>query len=91
MSWDREIDELRKRESLAHQMGGEEKVSRQHEFGKLTIRERIGIIVDQGSFHEIGAIAGRGQYDENGELKGFSPSNFIFGTACIEGRPLVKN
>ncbi|MBC8459928.1 MAG: hypothetical protein H8D67_18205 [Deltaproteobacteria bacterium] len=77
MSWDREIEELHKRSALAHQMGGEEKVSRQHEFGKLTIRERVGAIVDQNSFHEIGALAGRGQYDENGELKAFTPSNFI--------------
>jgi len=89
MSWDREIKELHKRSSLAHKMGGEEKVSRQHEFGKLTIRERVGAIVDQKSFHEIGALAGRGQYDENGELKAFTPSNFIFGTAEIDGRPVV--
>lgn len=89
MSWDREIDELHKRSALAHQMGGEEKVSRQHEFGKLTIRERVAAIVDQGSFHEIGTLAGRAEYDENGELKGFTPSNFVFGTAEIEGRPVV--
>ncbi|MBW2091590.1 MAG: methylmalonyl-CoA carboxyltransferase [Deltaproteobacteria bacterium] len=89
MSWDREIDELRKRTSLAHQMGGEEKVSRQHEFGKLTIRERVDAIADKNSFHEIGALAGRAQYDENGVLTEFMPSNFVFGTANIDGRPVV--
>ncbi len=89
MSWDREVDELHKRSALAHQMGGEEKVSRQHKFGKLTIRERVDAIVDHGSFQEIGTLSGRGQYDENGELKGFTPSNFIFGTAYIDGRPVV--
>jgi len=89
MSWNREIDELHKRSALAHKMGGEEKVSRQHEFGKLTIRERVDAIVDNNSFHEIGTIAGRGEYDENGELKGFTPSNFVFGTADMEGRPIV--
>ena len=89
MSWEREIDELHKRSALAHQMGGEEKVSRQHEYGKLTIRERVAAIVDQDSFHEIGTLAGRAEYDENGELKGFTPSNFVFGTAEIEGRPVV--
>ena len=89
MSWDHEIDELKKRRGLSHQMGGKDKVARQHEFGKLTIRERISAIVDKGSFHEIGTLAGRGQYDENGELKGFTPSNFVFGTASIAGRPVV--
>jgi len=89
MSWDREIDELHERSALARQMGGEEKVTRQHEFGKLTIRERIDAIVDHSSFHEIGTLAGRGQYGENGKLKGFTPSNFVFGTANIEGRPVV--
>jgi len=89
MSWDREIDELQKRAALAHEMGGEDKVSRQHEFGKLTIRERIDMIVDGGSFHEIGELAGRAEYDEDGELRGFMPSNFVFGTADIDGRPVV--
>jgi acetyl-CoA carboxylase carboxyltransferase component len=57
MSWNDEIDELRRRESLALQMGGPDKVARQHEFGKLTIRERIAAISDAGSFHEIGTLA----------------------------------
>lgn len=89
MSWDREIEELHARSVLAHQMGGEEKVARQHKFGKLTIRERIDAIVDQKTFHEIGELAGRGQYNEKGELKAFMPSNFVFGTADIDGRPVV--
>ncbi|MEJ2090159.1 MAG: hypothetical protein P8Y69_17200 [Gammaproteobacteria bacterium] len=49
MSWEEEIDELRKRERLAHAMGGPDKVARQHEFNKLTIRERIDAIADKGS------------------------------------------
>jgi len=43
---------------------------------KFTIRERIDRIVDDGSFHEIGEIAGRAEYDEEGELKTLMPSNF---------------
>ena len=46
MTWNDELDELRLRTSLAEAMGGEEKVARQHEFGKLTIRERIDEIAD---------------------------------------------
>ena len=38
MSWQPEIDELRKREALAKKMGGPEKVKRQHDGGKLTVR-----------------------------------------------------
>jgi len=89
MSWQREIDELGDRLALAHQMGGKDKVARQHEFGKLTIRERIDALVDHGSFDEIGALAGKGQYDAEGNLIGFMPSNLIFGTARIDGRPVV--
>ena len=89
MSWKSEIDELHQRAALADEMGGEEEVARQHEFNKLTIRERIDAIIDPGSFHEIGKLAGVGQYNDEGELTGFTPSNFVFGTAEIESRPVI--
>ncbi|MEM7079416.1 MAG: carboxyl transferase domain-containing protein [Pseudomonadota bacterium] len=89
MSWQDEIAELRQREALAFEMGGAEKVARQHEFNKLTIRERISAISDADSFHEIGTLAGVGEYDDDGNLTGFTPSNFVFGTAEIDGRPVV--
>ena len=86
MSWDEEIGELRQREALAFEMGGPEKVARQHEFNKLTIRERIEAISDPTTFHEIGTLAGVGEYDESGDLAKFTPSNFVFGTADIHSR-----
>lgn len=89
MSWEAEIAELRRREGLARRMGGPEKVKRQHDGGKLTVRERIDQLLDAGSFHEVGAIAGRGQYDANGDLLDFSPTNFVFGRGRIDGRPVV--
>ncbi len=89
MSWEKEVLELKARERLAHAMGGPEKVARQHEFNKLTIRERIDAVSDASSFHEIGALAGVGQYEADGSLKQFTPSNFVFGTAEIDGRPVV--
>jgi len=89
MSWEPEVDELRRREQLAQAMGGPEKVARQHEFNKLTIRERIDAVADGGSFHEIGALAGVGSYDADGSLTAFTPSNFVFGTAEIDGRPII--
>ena len=89
MSWRKEIDELRRREALARRMGGEEKVARHHNQGKLTVRERIDALVDEGSFHEIGTATGVGVYDEAGELKDFAPANFVLGRAKIEGRRVV--
>jgi hypothetical protein len=41
MSWEPEIAELRRREALARELGGKDKVQRQHKAGKLTVRERI--------------------------------------------------
>jgi propionyl-CoA carboxylase beta chain len=57
MSWQAEIDELRRREAMAEKMGGAEKVARQHGRGKLDARARIAGLVDAGSFREIGKIA----------------------------------
>ncbi|MFT7601418.1 MAG: acetyl-CoA carboxylase carboxyltransferase component [Acidimicrobiales bacterium] len=88
-SWQPELDELHRREALAEELGGVEKVERQHHFGKMTIRERIEAICDKESFHEIGKTAGVGTYDDEGNLIEFTPSNFIFGLAEIDGRPAV--
>ncbi len=51
MSWEPEIEELRRRLELAHAMGGPENVARQHKAGRLTVRERIERLLDPGSFH----------------------------------------
>jgi acetyl-CoA carboxylase carboxyltransferase component len=89
MGWEADIEELRRREALARQMGGPDKVKRQHDGGKLTVRERIDALLDPGSFHEIGALAGKAQYGESGELESFQPANFVFGRGRIGGRPVV--
>jgi acetyl-CoA carboxylase carboxyltransferase component len=89
VTWEPELDELRRREAMAEQLGGREKVERQHHFGKLTVRERIDAIVDDGSFWELGKTAGVADYDGHGNLVGFTPSNFVFGLAELDGRPAV--
>lgn len=91
MTWQAEIDELRRREAMAEMMGGADKVARQHSRGKLDARARIAGLVDGGSFREIGKIAGKGHYDTAGDLTGLSASNLIFGRANIEGRPVVAS
>ncbi len=89
MSWQKEVDELRRREKLALEMGGAEKVERQKSRGKLTVRERIDALIDPGSLHEVGAISGKAKYDDDGQLVEFSPANFVFGRARIDGQPVV--
>ncbi len=89
MNWKPELDELARREAFAREMGGVEKVKRQRDQGRLTVRERIDKLIDQKSFHEIGAIAGIGEYDEHGELKQLTPANCVFGRGKIDGRPVV--
>ncbi|MDO9364057.1 MAG: carboxyl transferase domain-containing protein, partial [Sphingopyxis sp.] len=91
MSWEKEIDELGQRRAMAEKMGGEEKVARQHGRGKMDARARLTAIVDAGSFREIGKIAGRGRYDADGALEDLAASNFIFGRANIDGRPVVAS
>lgn len=89
MSWKSSIEELRARERLAEQMGGEERVARQRSQGKLTCRERIAFLADPGSFHEVGKIAGRADYGPDNEIASFLPATMVFGRATLEGRPAV--
>jgi acetyl-CoA carboxylase carboxyltransferase component len=89
MDWQKELDELRRREELASQLGGPERVKRQHDGGRLTILERVAKLADPGSFHEIGKIAGSARYDGKNDLVAFTPSNFVFGRAEVDGRPVV--
>ncbi len=91
MSWKKEVDELARRRTMAEKMGGEEKVARQHSRGKMDARARLSAIVDPGSFREIGKIAGRGIYGADGQLEDLAASNFIFGRANIDGRPVVAS
>jgi acetyl-CoA carboxylase carboxyltransferase component len=52
-----EISELRRRRSRNLEMGGADRVARQHERGKLTVRERLDLLFDPGSFVELGLLA----------------------------------
>ena len=89
MSWQPELDELARREAFAREMGGKERVARQRAGGRLTVRERIDHMLDPGSFHEIGAIAGKATYNNANELTDFSPANCVFGRGKVNGRPVV--
>jgi acetyl-CoA carboxylase carboxyltransferase component len=88
LTWEAEVEEIKRRVELAKEMGGAANVERQHANGKLTVRERIDRLLDPGSFHEIGALAGKATY-ENGEMISFIPSNFVMGSGRIDGRRVV--
>jgi acetyl-CoA carboxylase carboxyltransferase component len=89
MNWKPELDDLARREAFAREMGGVDKVKRQHDQGRLTVRERIDRLTDKNSFHEIGAISGIAEYDENSELKHLTPANCVFGRGRVDGRTVV--
>ena len=89
MSWRAEVDELARKRALARAQGGAESVARQHAKGRLTIRERIAAMLDDGSFQELGGAAGDAARDEAGALTGFTPANFILGFGMIDGRRCV--
>lgn len=87
--WKDEIEEIHRRQQLAAEMGGRERVERQRSRGKLTVRERIAALLDDGSFREWGSLAGEGQYDANGQLTGFRASSCLTGRGEIDGRTVV--
>src|SRR3954451_12101076 len=89
MSWQPELDDLARRQAMAEAMGGPDKVKRQHDGGRLTGRERVDAMLDPGSFHEVGAIAGKASYGPDGKLAEFTPSNCVMGRGLVEGRPVV--
>lgn len=89
MSWKTEVEEIARRRALARKMGGEENVARHHRAGKLTARERIERLVDEGSFREHGALTGQALYDQAGNLQEVTPANVIIGSAKLDGRRAV--
>ena len=86
MVWQPEIEGLRHRPELAEGMGGPEGIARQRKRGKLTIRERLDLLIDPGSFREMGKLAGRAEYDESGNLTTFIPAPSVRGVAKVNGR-----
>ena len=56
-SWEDLALELEERRAAIAAMGGVERVDRQHGQGKLTVRERLALMCDEGTFVEYGALA----------------------------------
>ncbi|HEY4715679.1 MAG TPA: carboxyl transferase domain-containing protein, partial [bacterium] len=73
-----DIGYLQKLRETARQGGGEEKTRRQHERGKLTVRERLDLLFDKGTFIEMGILAAEGNReapDADGVVAGYGKVN----------------
>ena len=89
MTWDPELKAMAERKRHAEALGGEEGVRRQHAAGRLTARERIALLVDEGSWRELGTFTGNAEYDAEGELATVRPSNTIVGRGRVAGRRIA--
>src|SRR5258705_11017776 len=84
MSMRKKVDDLQRRRADAKQMGGEARLKRQKERGKLAARARLDLLLDGGPFHELGLLA-----THLGKPEPPSPADgVICGTGLIEGRPV---
>ena len=86
--WADALQELAQRRTAAQALGGPAAVDKHHAQGRLTIRERIQGLVDEGSFSEVGTLTGAGRY-ESGKLVGVTPAPYVMGLAEIDGRPVA--
>ena len=78
------VDQLRKKLIQVQQGGGEARIKKHHEKGKLTARERIHYLIDDPhQFLEIGAFAGAGMYQEYG---GCPSGGVVTGIGSIHNR-----
>jgi acetyl-CoA carboxylase carboxyltransferase component len=86
------VEELLRRRAEALRMGGEERLRRQRERGKLDARARLDLLFDAGSFREIGLLAthlGRLPGDPGADPEKPAPADgVICGTGLVDGRPL---
>ncbi len=85
MSMREKLEELERRRAEARKMGGEVRLARQKERGKLDARARIALLIDEGTFHEIGLLGTHlGKIDSEPP----SPADAVIcGTGLIGGRP----
>ncbi len=77
------LSQLKQKKSLALEGGGEERLERQKAKGKLTARERIGLLIDFGSFVELGMFVTSKEADST------LGDGVITGLAKINSRPIV--
>ena len=92
-TWAPVLDEVGALQRLAHRRlapgSTEPGVVRQRNRGKLNCRERIGLLLDEGSFREVGSLAGFASYDGDGNVMDFTPANHVGGWGRIDARRAI--
>ncbi len=89
MSWEQAVEDIEYIRRLGQEMGGPERIERQHRGGRYTVRERIEKMVDPGSFVEAGPLVGAAEFDDDGNLREFTPGAYVMGLGEIDGRPVA--
>src|ERR1700682_5434678 len=77
------VSQVRNEEEKSRRGGGPKAIESQHNKGRLTARERINLLVDSGTFFELGAYSAHGMYEEWG---GAPAAGVITGLARIQTR-----
>jgi len=80
------IEELRKLNAEAEEGGGAERREREHKQGKLSARERIHLLLDEGSFEELDKFVRHQSHDFGMEAQRPPGDGFITGYGRIDGR-----
>jgi propionyl-CoA carboxylase beta chain len=86
MSIDKKLEELKRRKDLAELGGGKHRIERQHQAGKLTARERINLLLDEGSFQEMDKLVVHHCNDFGMENKRIYGDGVVTGYGTAEGR-----
>ncbi len=89
MPWEKAIEDIEYIRGLGREMGGPERIERQHRGGRYTVRERIEKMIDPGTFVESGPMVGAAEFDAEGNLTAFSPGGYVMGLGEIDGRPVA--
>ena len=82
------LEELRRRHANAENGGGEERRNRQHAEGKLSVRERIDLLLDEGSFEELDKLVRHRCRDFGMDKQVVDGDGFITGYGLVHGRPV---
>ena len=77
---------LQKKNAAAEAGGGEARINRQHADGKMTARERINFLLDEGSFEEFDKLKTHRCTDFGMEAQQFPGDGFVTGHGLIDGR-----
>ena len=80
------IKELHQLREKARMGGGEKAIAKQHEKGKLTARERINMLLDEGSFEEMDMFVEHRCYNFGMEKKHYLGDGVVTGSGTIDGR-----